>query len=46
MKKTINLFCDMDGTLAKFYYKKNYLEKMYEQGYFENLPPLCDSKGN
>ena len=38
MKKTINLFCDMDGTLAKFYYKKNCLEKMYEQGYFENLP--------
>lgn len=38
MKKTINLFVDMDGTLAKFYYKKNYLEKMYEKGYFENLP--------
>ena len=38
MKKTINLFVDMDGTLAKFYYKKNCLEKMYEQGYFANLP--------
>ena len=38
MKKTINLFVDMDGTLAKFYYKKDYLEKMYEKGYFENLP--------
>ena len=38
MQKTINLFCDMDGTLAKFYYKKNCLEKMYEQGYFETLP--------
>ena len=38
MQKTINLFVDMDGTIAKFYYKKNCLEKMYEQGYFENLP--------
>lgn len=38
MKKTINLFVDMDGTVAKFYYKKNCLEKMYEQGYFANLP--------
>lgn len=38
MKKTINLFVDMDGTIAKFYYKKNCLEKMYEQGYFANLP--------
>lgn len=38
MKKTINLFVDMDGTIAKFYYKKNCLEKMYEKGYFANLP--------
>ena len=38
MKKTINLFVDMDGTIAKFYYKKNCLEKMYEQGYFAKLP--------
>ena len=44
MKKTINLFCDMDGTLAKFYYKKNCLEKMYEQGYFENLPLYAMAK--
>ena len=44
MKKTINLFCDMDGTLAKFYYKKNCLEKMYEQGYFENLPLYAIAK--
>lgn len=41
MKKTINLFVDMDGTIAKFYYKKNCLEKMYEQGYFANLPPYA-----
>lgn len=38
MNKTINLYVDMDGTLAKFYYKKNCLEKMYEKGYFETLP--------
>ena len=44
MKKTINLFCDMDGTIAKFYYKKNCLEKMYEQGYFENLPLYAIAK--
>ena len=41
MKKTINLFVDMDGTIAKFYYKKNCLEKMYEEGYFANLPPYA-----
>lgn len=44
MKKTINLFVDMDGTIAKFYYKKNCLEKMYEQGYFENLPLYAIAK--
>lgn len=44
MKKTINLFVDMDGTIAKFYYKKNCLEKMYEQGYFENLPLYAMAK--
>jgi 5'(3')-deoxyribonucleotidase len=44
MKKTINLFVDMDGTIAKFYYKKNCLEKMYEQGYFENLPTYAIAK--
>lgn len=40
----INLFVDMDGTVAKFYYKKNYLEKMYEQGYFKNLPKYAIAK--
>lgn len=39
--KEINLFLDMDGTLAKFYANPNYLEKMYEQGYFENLKPYA-----
>lgn len=38
MKKTINLFVDMDGTIAKFYHNKKCLEKMYEKGYFGNLP--------
>ena len=38
MEKTINLFVDMDGTIAKFYHKKNYLEKMYEKDYFRTLP--------
>ena len=44
MKKIINLFVDMDGTIAKFYHKKNYLEKMYEKGYFENLPEYAMAK--
>lgn len=44
MQKTINLFVDMDGTIAKFYYKKNCLEKMYEQGYFANLPLYAMAK--
>lgn len=44
MKKIINLFVDMDGTVAQFYYKKNCLEKMYEQGYFQSLPPYAISK--
>ena len=39
--KQVNLFLDMDGTLAKFYANPNYLEKMYEQGYFENLKPYA-----
>jgi 5'(3')-deoxyribonucleotidase len=38
MKKTINLFVDMDGTIAKFYHNKKCLEKMYEENYFANLP--------
>lgn len=44
MEKTINLFVDMDGTIAKFYYKKNYLEKMYEKDYFRTLPPYAIAK--
>lgn len=33
------LFFDMDGTLARFYEKPNYLEKMYEKGFFFELKP-------
>ena len=40
----INLFIDMDGTVAKFYQKKNYLEKMYEKNFFKNLKPYRITK--
>ena len=33
------LFVDLDGTMARFYEHTNYLEKMYERGYFANLRP-------
>lgn len=33
------IFVDMDGTLAKFYYHKKCLEKMYEREYFLSLKP-------
>lgn len=33
------IFVDMDGTLAKFYYHKKCLEKMYEREYFLRLKP-------
>ena len=39
--KKIKLFVDMDGTIAKFYHTPNYLEKMYEPGYFVNLKPYA-----
>lgn len=35
------IFVDMDGTLAKFYYHKKCLEKMYEQEYFLRLKPYA-----
>ena len=35
----INLFIDMDGTIAKFYENPQYLEKMYEKDFFRNLKP-------
>lgn len=34
------LFIDLDGTVARFYdASPNYLERMYEKGYFRNLQP-------
>ena len=44
MKKTINLFVDMDGTVANFYHDKQYLERMFEKGYFANLPAYAIAK--
>jgi 5'(3')-deoxyribonucleotidase len=35
------IFIDMDGTLAKMFSKPNYLEKMYEQGFFAGLKPYA-----
>ncbi len=32
-------FIDMDGTLAQFHAEENYLERMTEPGFFENLRP-------
>lgn len=33
------IFIDMDGTLAKIFDRPNYLEQMYEKGFFLNLKP-------
>lgn len=35
--KKINLFVDMDGTIARFYEHPKCLEKMYEKNFFRNL---------
>lgn len=34
------LFVDMDGTLARFHDEAQYLERMYEEGFFANLRPF------
>lgn len=34
------LFIDMDGTIARFHDEENYLERMYEPGFFESLRPF------
>lgn len=41
MPKNVNLFLDMDGTLAKFYANPNYMEKMFEPNYFATLKPYA-----
>ncbi len=38
MKK--RLFIDMDGVLARFHDEENYLVRMYNAGFFENLRPF------
>ena len=35
------IFIDMDGTLAKIFDKPNYLEQMFEKGFFLNLKPYA-----
>lgn len=35
--RKIRLFLDMDGTLARFYEQDDCLERMWEDGFFENL---------
>ena len=34
------VFVDMDGTLARFHDEDRYLERMWEQGFFEQLKPF------
>lgn len=36
------LFVDMDGTIARFYEMKNYLDRMYEPGCFISLNPYTE----
>lgn len=35
------LFIDMDGCVARFYAEQNYLEEMYEKGFFKRLRPYA-----
>lgn len=37
MKTKTIYYVDMDGTIARFYDEMNYLEKMYEKGFFRGL---------
>ena len=37
------LFVDMDGTLARFHDEVQYLERMFEKGFFLNLKPFEDA---
>ncbi len=36
------IFIDMDGTLARFHDEVNYLERMYEPGFFRELHPFSN----
>lgn len=35
------VFIDMDGSVARFHAKQNYLEEMYEETFFRNLDPYA-----
>ena len=37
---TYRIFIDMDGTLARFHDEVQYLERMFEEGFFLNLKPF------
>lgn len=39
-KERPRLFVDMDGTLARFHDEVQYLERMYEPDFFQNLKPF------
>ncbi|MBR1421842.1 MAG: hypothetical protein IJ571_00155 [Ruminococcus sp.] len=41
MSKT-RLFIDMDGTASRFHDEVQYLERMFEEGFFRNLKPFDD----
>ena len=41
MPETI-LLVDMDGTLARFHDEADYLERMFEEGFFESLQPFSN----
>lgn len=40
MSEKKRLFVDMDGTLARFHDQVNYLERMFEKGFFWELEPF------
>lgn len=43
MDTKIRLFVDMDGTIARFHDNVNYLERMYEKGFFDGLLPFANA---
>ena len=40
IKEKIRLLVDMDGTLARFHDEAQYIERMYEEGFFRDLKPF------
>ena len=37
------LFIDMDGTTCRFHDEVQYLERMFEEGFFRNLKPFDEA---